>query len=364
MNIEIANRLVQFRKQNNLSQEQLAEKIGVSRQAISKWERSEASPDTDNLILLARLYNVSLDELLKTDDEIPVSEPETSQEKTEQTEQAEQAEQPDDNATYINEDDVEVKGEGNNATNSDKKKFGKGGIHIKDGEDVVHIGLDGIHVEDGEDVVHVGFDGIHVKEKNGDNVNVGPGGVFVNGKQMHGHGNNGDCDWNWNWKENGDEFHNDWQEWHGTSKANLLSTFPYTMLCIIGYLMIGFFANGWWWGWLLFLTIPLFHGTVKAIGYKKAGFFPYPILCAVAFLAVGLFFNLWTWAWLIFLTIPLYYGLISAIKHKSLNRFPYPVLAALAFLSVGIITDIWHPTWAIFLTIPLYYWLADAIKHK
>ncbi|MDE7288895.1 MAG: helix-turn-helix transcriptional regulator, partial [Oscillospiraceae bacterium] len=64
---EIANRLQQLRKNNNLSQEELAEKIGVSRQAVSKWERAEASPDTDNLILLSRLYNMSLDELLRTD---------------------------------------------------------------------------------------------------------------------------------------------------------------------------------------------------------------------------------------------------------------------------------------------------------
>ena len=53
MNIEIANRLVQLRKQNHLSQEELAAKLGLSRQAVSKWERAEASPDTDNLILLA-----------------------------------------------------------------------------------------------------------------------------------------------------------------------------------------------------------------------------------------------------------------------------------------------------------------------
>lgn len=65
MNIETANRLLQYRKQHNLSQEELAEKIGVSRQAVSKWERSEASPDTDNLISLAEVYGVSLDELLK-----------------------------------------------------------------------------------------------------------------------------------------------------------------------------------------------------------------------------------------------------------------------------------------------------------
>ena len=74
MNIEIANRLVNLRKANNLSQEALAETLGISRQAVSKWERAEASPDTDNLILLARIYGVSLDELLKTDDEIPMPE--------------------------------------------------------------------------------------------------------------------------------------------------------------------------------------------------------------------------------------------------------------------------------------------------
>lgn len=79
MNIEIANRLVNLRKEKGFSQEQLAEKIGVSRQAVSKWERSEASPDTDNLIMLARLYEVSLDELLRTEDEIPKPEAQTEQ---------------------------------------------------------------------------------------------------------------------------------------------------------------------------------------------------------------------------------------------------------------------------------------------
>lgn len=66
MNLEIASRLVKLRKDKGLSQEELADKLGISRQAVSKWERAEASPDTDNLILLARLYEVSLDELLST----------------------------------------------------------------------------------------------------------------------------------------------------------------------------------------------------------------------------------------------------------------------------------------------------------
>lgn len=64
MNLEIAQRLQQLRKQHGYSQEGLAEKLGLSRQAVSKWERAESSPDTDNLIELAKLYGVSLDELL------------------------------------------------------------------------------------------------------------------------------------------------------------------------------------------------------------------------------------------------------------------------------------------------------------
>ena len=64
MDVSIAQRLMERRKHAGYTQESLAEKLGVSRQAVSKWERSESSPDTDNLIALAQLYGVSLDELL------------------------------------------------------------------------------------------------------------------------------------------------------------------------------------------------------------------------------------------------------------------------------------------------------------
>ncbi len=67
MNVEIATKLVKLRKQMGLSQEELAEKIGVSRQAVSKWERSESSPDTDNLIALSKIYGISIDEMLDYD---------------------------------------------------------------------------------------------------------------------------------------------------------------------------------------------------------------------------------------------------------------------------------------------------------
>lgn len=67
MDIYTANKLVQLRKKNNYSQEELAQHLNISRQAVSKWERAESSPDTDNLIALAKLYRVSLDELLEID---------------------------------------------------------------------------------------------------------------------------------------------------------------------------------------------------------------------------------------------------------------------------------------------------------
>lgn len=70
MNLEISQRLVNLRKAKGYSQEELAAKLGISRQAVSKWERGEASPDTDNLILLSKLYGISIDELLNVDSDM------------------------------------------------------------------------------------------------------------------------------------------------------------------------------------------------------------------------------------------------------------------------------------------------------
>ena len=58
-------KLAMYRKQNNYTQEQLAELLGVSRQAISKWESNTAYPETEKLIKLSKLYECSLDYLLK-----------------------------------------------------------------------------------------------------------------------------------------------------------------------------------------------------------------------------------------------------------------------------------------------------------
>ena len=65
--MEIGNKIMELRKKNNLSQEDLAEKIGVARQTISKWELGETSPDLKQSKELSKIFNVSLDELVDND---------------------------------------------------------------------------------------------------------------------------------------------------------------------------------------------------------------------------------------------------------------------------------------------------------
>ena len=63
----LGKKLYDLRKKNGLSQEEMAERLGVSRQAVSKWECGESLPDTDNLITIARMYSISLDLLVGND---------------------------------------------------------------------------------------------------------------------------------------------------------------------------------------------------------------------------------------------------------------------------------------------------------
>lgn len=62
--MKLTEKLQNLRKENNLSQEKLAELVGVSHQSVSKWEIGLSKPDTNNLMHLADVYNISLDELI------------------------------------------------------------------------------------------------------------------------------------------------------------------------------------------------------------------------------------------------------------------------------------------------------------
>ena len=65
----LSEKLYQLRKNSGLSQEQLAEQLNVSRQAISKWESGTAVPESEKLITISNYFGVSVDYLLKDDEE-------------------------------------------------------------------------------------------------------------------------------------------------------------------------------------------------------------------------------------------------------------------------------------------------------
>ena len=62
--MDFGNKILELRKKKNFSQEQLAEKINVTRQTISKWELNETTPDIKQAKELSKLFNISLDELV------------------------------------------------------------------------------------------------------------------------------------------------------------------------------------------------------------------------------------------------------------------------------------------------------------
>ena len=125
MNVETANRLMQYRKKAGLSQEELADKLGVSRQAVSKWECAESSPDTDNLIALSKIYGVSLDELINNE--------------------------PKDNKKEEKKEGFTFSAKDNDGSEVKVNLAGLN-VHVKDDDgSEVHITSDGVEVIDGKD---------------------------------------------------------------------------------------------------------------------------------------------------------------------------------------------------------------------
>lgn len=63
--LDLSEKIVKLRKNNGLTQEQLAEQLNVSRQSVSKWESGQAAPDIDKIVALGEIFHVTTDYLLK-----------------------------------------------------------------------------------------------------------------------------------------------------------------------------------------------------------------------------------------------------------------------------------------------------------
>ena len=220
MNIEIANRLAQQRKDRGLSQEQLAEQLGVSRQAVSKWERAESAPDTDNLIALAQLYQISIDELL---------------------------------------------GRAASATESAPE-----------------------------------------------------------------HGERREPLWRF-------------EDEHGNMRWKL---FPFPVVVVIVYLLLGLLLDLWHPGWLVFLTIPMYYTAIEGNRFNLCRI-PFPLLVVSVYLILGVGWDFWHPSWLILLSIPLYYTICGKRLQSNLNLIVIAIMIVLVFSLMGWALLRWNSPWMI-----------------
>ncbi len=90
--MNLANKIIELRTENKLSQSDLAEKLGVSRQSISKWETGTSTPDLEHLVLLSELFAISLDDLVKNQSQANTPQTQAPPHDKQSTKQSAQAE--------------------------------------------------------------------------------------------------------------------------------------------------------------------------------------------------------------------------------------------------------------------------------
>lgn len=301
MDLAMAQRLVDRRKAAGLSQEALAAQLGVSRQAVSKWERSESSPDTDNLIALAALYGVSLDELLYG-------------------EAASDADSSEDGSTETVDEAKEAEDSAEHADCGDKPLVDISlarGIHVIDpnkGEEV-HVGWNGIHVTNerkGEEV-HVGPDGVHVDtlENDGHSVHTNDDGtVTIDGETFS------------SWKEAHDKLDHHGKHFH-TKVGRTWNKFPFPALVALAYLVLGIVYGTWAAGLFLVFLIPVYYAFGDFIDQRhlsKLIDVVYSVSAEAWFLYMWLCLEQPHPAWVILITIPVVKALMRWCRKQWKHR--------------------------------------------
>lgn len=403
MNVEIANRLQQMRKNNNLSQEELAEKIGVSRQAVSKWERAEASPDTDNLILLSRLYNVSLDELLRTDSRPAGGGVSLKKDNYKEPAREMRPENYTEEEIYPNRETVhnsipqgapfgaDISEEESRKT-SPELDFGDLGKAVeKAGRavgDVINAAGDKVRVE----MKRSGKDGKSFEDRLEKSMNKVGRGIERAGMAVE-RSFDKLCE---KMEDNEAKYSREYS-FHDNSRKTERSArkkkhvkaqkTPMTLFDkLLPFLVLGVFFSSAAVGlahpgWVVFLLLPLYYTTMNALRKRNILLFCYPLFCAVVYFGIGgCLDHIWDdlaeyWyciMWLLFLTIPLFYTGIVALRKRNPLIFCYPVLCAVVYLFFGLIlevvfnSELWlELAWApLAMSIPIYYIVIDHYRKK
>lgn len=262
MEQKIIDRLVQLRRERKLSQEEVADRLFVSRQAVSKWERGESLPDTSNLIGLAKLYNLSIDELLFGMNRVPTFE------------DAQLEEQIIQEAIIENIDGTVV----------------DGAAAVKEETVPVLVVVDEqINAAPGQNLV---FDEVEIVQGEGSGDEESPLEEEEEEEEE---------------EEGGESFYqsSQWKEMEAKEQDEKdRKTVPYPLLVTIIYLILGFGWNLWHPGWMVFLTIPL-HGFKKQDEPWRT-YLASPVMITIIYLLLGFYFHLWHPGWMIFLCIPFF----------------------------------------------------------
>lgn len=266
MTIEVANRLVDFRKKFGYSQEELANQLNVSRQSISNWESGEVTPSIDYLKALAKIYGVTMDELVSCDKSV----------------------------------DEVLKAHGTKDAKSEDSKASENKSDAKDDKATRN-----------NDQVHIGKDGIHVHSKDGDNVDIDISGIHVNDESISDMVSNS-FDWH-----NQKKFKNlsKYQKRKRlANKVEGLSSGIMFLLVTIAYMLLGFFVkDGWKIYWTLYLLIPVLGGLISTFILGKVSRFPIVMIVCFVYLFGGAYANLWHPFWVEFLVIPVFYMIATPI---------------------------------------------------
>lgn len=409
MNVETANRLQNLRKKNGYSQEELAEKIGISRQAVSKWERAEASPDTDNLILLARLYGVTLDELLNTES-IPMPNSEgISLSKDYYTSTSDDGEiYPEGHPRYSAPDHGDVKPQmnantaenvgngGQKATVGDVVKAVAGAVgdaidttaaSIREGkENAPKDGSD--NGKSYADAFEKNFKGFGERMKTfGDDLGKSMESVGKDiEKSMDQMGRDIDDGVK---KAVNDDVPNQEQKPENIKYPATLLDKLYPII-VTAFFLFTVFTASWTtrYTWLVFLSVPVYyilsqcaknlkHGVYDPLHALK-GFLDgsLPIIIAFIYLAFGMIFNEWVRTLFLFGLIPIYYifahNLFCFIdKKKSFgNAFKnildgsLPIIVTIVYLLAGAGFGLWGRAVPLFAIIPVYYIISSHYAKK
>lgn len=245
MSYEFADRLIELRKEHGMSQEELAARISLSRQAISKWERAESSPDIGNLVALSEVYGVTIDEIVRGKE---TGEEETGEKTVEETAEA-----------------------------SDEKTIG--GASGDNNEGVAEKAIEEAAKadDDAADAAGVVVEVAAAKETSSTDVTTPPPPAANQRVDWHSFHEVHDAQAARRSQasqqtppppphaQGGPYIHAPSTAATEKPRKSPMLTFPYPVLCAVLFLLAGFMFGWWHPAWIIFLTIPFYYWVVNLI---------------------------------------------------------------------------------------------------